>query len=126
MLRVWGVGIAILVGAQAALAVCVYANRMPELLVPLLRCSTPLAALACSLLAPRHKLLSGILIAIPATLLLVLLNAVYQLLSIQSDFPGMAGALSGAEMGLIFNTVYCTLGALAGYALSKGRDTVAA
>jgi hypothetical protein len=119
MLKAWALAVGILIAAQATLAAFLYVQRLPELVASLVRCAPLLAALVATLVAPRYKLLSGILVAIPATFLEVILNLVSQAFGVQVDFPGWRGALVATEVGLIFNTIYSTLGALVGYGLAS-------
>jgi len=118
----WTAAIGILVVAQLVLGVCFYFQRMPEWIGVIIRCAPILAALTCSLLVSRYKLISGVLVFIPATLLEVTINLGVQVFGAKVDLPGWRGALVATEMAMIFNGIFCTLGALLGVWLSNERS----
>ena len=117
MLKAWISAAVILISAQAAVATCFYLQRLPEVLIPILRCSPLLAGLVCALLSPRYKVRSGFLVGIAATLLEVTLNLVSQAFGAQVDLPGWRGAWVAVELAMIFNTLYAMTGSLIGYGL---------
>jgi hypothetical protein len=92
-LQAWAAAIGILVAAQLILGACFYLQRLPEWIGVVIRSTPILAALACSVLAPQYKLISGVLVVVPAAFLGVMLNLAAQMFGARVDLPGWRGAL---------------------------------
>ena len=73
-----------------------------------------LAAFLAAHLAPERKILAGMSMVLPATVLTVALNSLYQALGHRVDFPGLQGAAIATVFSLVWNTVLCGLGTGAG------------
>jgi len=117
--KAWTVGLAILVAANGVWFFSLQASAFSELLVWLLWLSPVLAALATSYLSPRKKMLLGISMAIPAAVLAVVLNIVYESLGNAVDFSGSRGALTLFAITLAYSGVGSTIGSFVGYILAK-------
>lgn len=77
--------------------------------------ASPFAAAALvAYLAPRHQLLLGLSMTIPAVLLPLAFHGLYQLRGNQADFPGLDGAVNLAVMITPFTLLLCAGGSLAG------------
>jgi hypothetical protein len=109
-------GLAILVAANALWFVALEL----ELYWPLIIWSAPFVAAALvSYVAPKRKLLLGASMTIPAVLLPLAFNGLYQLCAKPVDFAGLDGAMSLATMITPFTLLLCAGGALIGWMVSS-------
>jgi hypothetical protein len=79
------------------------------------------AAFLAAHLAPERRMVAGMSMVLPATLLTVAMNSLYQSLGHHVDFPGLQGAVIATILSLIWNTILCVLGTVAGYLLARQR-----
>jgi hypothetical protein len=119
MLQAWSLGAAILLVAHGVWFVALQATTFSQTLVLLLWVSPVVAAFVSAYLAPRKKILLGTSMAIPATVLVDVLNSVYQSLGHAVDFPGLRGGLILVTLMLGWNAVLSALGGIAGYFLAN-------
>jgi hypothetical protein len=63
----------------------------------------------------------AISLAIPAAVLILVVNFIYQIFGEGVDFPGLRGGLILFTVTLIYNSVLCVLGGSAGYYLSRRK-----
>jgi hypothetical protein len=70
-----------------------------------------LCAFAATTYARSHRLLAGLLVAIPASVLAVIVNAVRQFLGYSCDLCGASGALAAFILSLLLSFAYAAIGA---------------
>lgn len=119
MLRAWSAGAGIIILVYTAWFIALQAAQYSEALVVLLWLSPLAAALVTSYLAPRKKILLGISMVLPATILAVALNSVYQWLGNAVDFPGVQGGLILFTTTFVYGGILCGLGSIGGVVLAK-------
>jgi hypothetical protein len=78
-----------------------------------------LAAFITAIIAPWKKVHFALLMALPASLIAVVINIIYQALGRVIDFPGLKGGLIFFIINFLYNVVLCLLGGVLGYLLSK-------
>lgn len=123
--RAWSVGAGIITLVYAAWFIALQASQYSEALVFLLWLSPLVAALVSAYFAPRRKVLLGMSMVLPTTILAVALNAIYQWLGNAVDFPGIRGGLILFTTTLVYSGILCGLGSMAGLVLAKKfRDEV--
>lgn len=94
-------------------------SQYSEALVFLLWLSPFIAALVSAYLAPRKKILLGMSMVLPTTILAVTLNFVIQWLGNAVDFPGARGGLIVFTTTLVYSGFLCGLGSMGGLVLAK-------
>jgi len=117
--RIWAGGMAIIVAAQLAWFLSLGTQTFSQTLFALLWASSGIAAFFVSFLSPRGKVAMGLSLAVPAAMLIALLNYGYQLIGHASDFPGLRGAMLLFAIALAWNGAICGIGTAAGYLLSR-------
>ena len=117
--RAWFTGAGILVLVYAAWFIALQASQYSEALVVLLWLSPLVAALVTAYLAPRRKVMMGMSMVLPTTVLAVTLNFVYQWLGNAVDFPGARGGLILFSSTLVYSAILCGLGSIGGLVLAK-------
>ena len=123
--KAWSVGTGILVLVYVAWFIALQSSQYSEVLVLLLWTSPLIAALVSAYLAPRKKILLGMSMVVPTTVLSVTLNFVYQWLGNTVDLPGVRGALILFTTTLVYSGILCWLGSMGGVMLaSKSRNGV--
>ncbi len=123
--RAWSVGAGIITLVYAAWFISLQASQYSEALAFLLWLSPLVAALVSAYFAPRRKVLLGMSMVLPTTILAVALNAIYQWLGNAVDFPGIRGGLILFTTTLVYSGILCGLGSMAGLVLAKKfRDEV--
>ena len=70
-----------------------------------------LASFGVTTLAHSHRFLAGLLVAVPASVLVVIVHAVRQLLGYPVDFAGVSGAKYVVILGLVGSFVLAAIGA---------------
>ena len=118
MIRAWTVGVSVLIAAVLIWAVLLKLEIYSQSMAIILWLSPGAAAFAAAYLGPSRKLLLGASMGIPAALLGVAFNAVWQLPGNAVDFPGVGGGLLLFMLILVGATVVASLGALVGYFLT--------
>jgi hypothetical protein len=88
-------------------------------MIVLLWLSSIAAAFISAYLAPQKKVMLGVSMAIPTTVLAVLLNSVYQLSGKAVDLAGFQGSVILAAVVLVESAILCSLGAFLGNYLSN-------
>jgi hypothetical protein len=83
--------------------------------------SPVLAGYATSYLAPSHKFVLGVSLALPSALLVVALNSALQVYGGPVDFPGFGGGLILFVLALVGSTALASLGSVVGYVHTRGR-----
>lgn len=128
MRKAFGVGIAILVLANALWLLesqsrFWFPTSQISLLATLtgigLWLSPVIAAFLTAVLAPRHKLLIGTTMAIPAAFFMGLSNLAFEALGHTADFPGIRGAALVMGVSLPVGFLLCLVGGIVGYAITK-------
>jgi len=119
MLRAWFVGTGIIALVYAAWFIALQASQYSEPLVFLLWLSPFVAALVSAYFAPRRKVLLGMSMVLPTTILAVVLNFVYQWLGNAVDFPGIRGGLILFATTFVYSGMLCGLGSFMGLGLAK-------
>ena len=118
-LKAWIAGAGIVVILYVTWFVVLQASQYSEVLVFLLWLSPLAAAFVSAYLAPRKKILLGMLMVLPTTISAVTLNFVYQWLGNAVDFPGLRGALILFTTTLVYSGILCVLGSAGGIVLAK-------
>jgi len=119
MSKAWLVGAGIVIFVYATWFVALQASQYSEVLVFLLWASPLIAAIVTSYLAPHKKILLGMSMVLPTTIMAVALNSVYQWLGNAVDFPGVRGGLTLSITTLVYSSVLCWLGSMGGMVLAK-------
>ena len=104
---------------HAAWFIALQASQYSEPLVFLLWLAPLVAAFVSAYLAPRKKILLGMSMILPTTILAVTLNFVYQWLGNSVDFPGARGGLILFTTTLVYSGILCVLGTMAGVVFAK-------
>ena len=79
----------------------------------------PIAAFVASWVAPRRKVLTGLLVAASAAVLTGASNYIFEALGNRVDFPGIEGALLVMGMALPLTVLLCAVSAIAGHFASR-------
>ena len=119
MVKAWVVGICVLIAALLVWAVLLNLEIFSLAMAIILWLSPGAAAFAAAYLAPSRKFLLGASMGIPAALLGIALNALWQLQGVAVDFSGVGGAGILFMLTLAYATVVASLGALAGNFLTR-------
>ncbi len=116
MLRAFGIGVAMLVAGQAVGIglVCTRTALGSAASAWVIWAATIAAAFVSARTAPRWKLALGLLLAFPASILVVLLNVGSGWLGFGTDFPGVQGNLLAFKLSLWWNAVLSAVGAAEG------------
>ena len=114
MAEAWAMGLTVLVGAIVLWATCLEARNYSQLALGVLLASPLIASALAAYVAPHRKALIGVLMAVPFVLMLVLFNAMYQLIGRPVDFSGVAGAITLAVASLAWALPMSALGAAIG------------
>jgi len=121
MLRAWTFGFGVLLVAHGAWFVALQAGELPSAMIALLWLSSIIAAFITAYLAPQKKVGLGVSMAIPTTVLAVLLNSVYQLSGKAVDLTGFQGGVILSVVVLVESAILCSIGAFFGSYLSNRR-----
>jgi hypothetical protein len=121
MLRAWTYGLGVLLVAHGAWFVALQIGEPPSAIIVLLWLSTIVAAFISAYLAPQKKVGLGISMAIPTTILAILLNSLYQLSGKAVDLTGFQGGVILAVVVLVESAILCSLGAFFGSYLSNRK-----
>ena len=121
MLRAWTYGLGVLLVVHGTWFVALQIGELPGAMVALLWLSSIVAAFISAYLAPQKKVGLGISMAIPTTVLAVLLNSVYQLSGKAVDLAGFQGGVILAVVVLVESAILCSLGAFFGSYLSNRK-----
>lgn len=121
MLRAWTLGILVLIVAQGLWFGSVLADVYADLLVLLLWISPFVAALVTAYLSPQRKMAMGVSMALVAAVLVVALNAAFQVVGTAVDFPGAKGGLTLFAITLLYSAVGAVLGSVTGQWLTRKR-----
>jgi len=121
MIRAWALGIVILLVSDGVWLFALQSAVFSGELLILMQSSPFIAASTSAYLAPRKKIYLAISLAIPAALLILVMNFIYQIYGKGVDFPGLRGGLILFTITLIYSGVLCVLGGSAGYFLSKRK-----
>jgi hypothetical protein len=121
MARAILVAMAVLLLGDAAYFVSIVFAKGPGAIAYTIWLVPALAALVASWIAPTHKFRTGLLVALPAAVLLGASNYVFELMGNAVDFPGAKGAVLVAGMSLPVLAVLSAGGALVGDYASKRR-----
>lgn len=119
MAKAWTVGLSVLIAAVAIWAVLLELEIFSQSMAVILWLSPGVAAFAAAHLAPSRKFLLGASMGIPAAILVVAFNAVWQLRGHAVDFPVVGGAAIIFMLTLAYATVVASVGASVGYFLSR-------
>lgn len=119
MLKAWFAGVGIVVVGYVAWFIVLQTSQYSAVLVFLLWLSPLVAALVSAYLTPRKKVLLGISMVLPTTVLAVALNLIYQWLGNAVDFPGLRGGLILFTTTLVYSSILCGIGSAGGVALAK-------
>ena len=122
MVRAWVIGVALLLAADGVWFMAVQSTKFAgalAFLVWLLWLSPLVAAFVSALIAPRKKVLVGMSLAVPAVILIGLLNVVHQLLGNEVDFPGLQGGLTLLKVEMAVNVILCSIGGVTGYFVTR-------
>jgi hypothetical protein len=84
--------------------------------------SLVVAGFTSAWLAPRGKLLTGTLLAVPASMFLGVSNFLLEASGTPVDFHGANGAMILVGVSLPFDAALCGLGSLFGYLLRRGSE----
>jgi hypothetical protein len=122
MIRALIAGLAVLLAADGAWLIAIQTSNVSEFLILLWWLSPPFAAFVSAYLAPHRKILLGTSLAIPAAILVGLLNTAYQMFGHAVDFPGPRGALILVTTSLVFNVMLCAVGGVVGYVVSTRQQ----
>ncbi len=124
MLRAIGLGIGILATGQAAgiALLCTKSAIGVTVSAWVAWAATVAAAFVTARAAPRWKLVLGLFMAVPASVLGVALNMASEWLGVGTDFPGIQGNLIVFRLSLWWNALLSALGAGEGsYPAAKQR-----
>jgi len=121
MIKAWGLGIVILLVSDVVWLIALQPAVFSGVFIILMQVSPFIASSTSAYLAPRNKICLATSLAIPAALLILVLNFMYQIFGRGVDFPGLRGGLILFIITLLYCGVLCVLGGIAGYFLSKGR-----
>jgi len=117
--RAFLVALAILLIGDAAYLLTLKLPDAPSAVAMAIWVVPVIAAFVTSWLAPRRKFLTGVVVAIPAALMVGVSNYIFEAFGNLVDFPGLKGAALVAGMSLPFLCLLCGVGALAGHLTSK-------
>ena len=121
MFKAWSIGIVILVVAYVAWFASLQIDKYAELLILFLWLSPFIAAFVSSYLGPSKKILLGASMAVPASILTVVFNSIYQLMGNSVDYPGIKGGLILFTTTLIYAGIISGVGGAAAYFLSRKK-----
>ena len=121
-MRAWLIGTGVLAAAFVGWMLLLKAEVFSTSMAFVLWLSPGIAGFVTSLLAPTHKFLLGASMAIPAALMAVALNSVFQLSGGAVDLPGIEGSLVLFTLVLLGSAVVSGLGAAIGRFLAHGRQ----
>ena len=119
MIRAWVIGFMILLAVDMMVVIATLIEVYPRALLRLLQVSPFVAAFASAYLAPRKKIILGTSMAIPGTILIVVMTFAYQLFGKDVDFPGLRGGLILFTISIAYGGILCALGGGAGYFLTR-------
>ncbi len=115
----WALGTLIVLAVYGAWFASLQAKVFSEILMLLLWGGPIVGAFTVAYLSPRHKILLGVSMALPASILAGALNLAYESLGNAVDFPGQRGGMILVAVSLAYNVVLCLLGSAFGYFLSR-------
>jgi hypothetical protein len=119
MFKAWSAGAGIIILMYTAWSIALQASQYSKVLVILLWASPLAAAIVTSYLAPYKKILLGVSMVLPTTIMTVTLNYVYQWLGNAVDFPGVRGGLILFTTTLVYSGIICLLGSMGGMVLAR-------
>jgi hypothetical protein len=119
MARALVCGLAILVAVNLLWFIALQFERYWTVLAFVIWASPFASSALASYLAPRHKLVLGLSMTIPAVLSPLAFHGLYQLRAAKVDFPGLDGAMSLAAIITPFALLLCAGGALAGMIVAR-------
>jgi len=119
MARAFLAALAILLIGDAAYLLTLKLPEAPTAVAIAIWVVPVIAAFTTSWLSPKHKFLTGLVVAVPAALLIGISNYVFEAFGNPVDFAGLKGAALVAGMSLPFLGLLCGVGALAGHLTSK-------
>ena len=121
MLRAFLAAVAILVVGDAGFLGILKLQDISGVFAYLIWAIPVIAAFAASMITPRRKFVVGLLVAVPAAILQGVANFAFEAMGNAVDFPGMKGSLLVIGMSFPWVAVLCTVGALGGTVLTKGK-----
>jgi hypothetical protein len=122
MFGAWSAGVGVLVAAYATWFTFLQVSEFSESMMLVLWLSPLIAAFVSSYIGPSKKVLLGSSMAVPAAILAVVLNLVYQFLDRAVDLPGLQGGLIIFFITLIYAGILSVIGGFMGYFLSRKSD----
>ena len=117
--RIWFLGAGIIALVYALWFIALQVELYSEALVFLLWLSPLVAAFVTAYFAPGRKVLMGMSMVLPTTILAVVLNFVYQWLGIAVDFSGLQGGVILFTTTLVYSGILCGIGSTVGLVLAK-------
>ena len=117
MTRAFLTGLAILVIGDTAYFATLKLPEAPSEVAMVIWVVPVIAAFVTSWLAPKQKFYAGLVVAVPAALMIGVTNYIFEAMGNASDFPGFKGSVLAAGMSLPFLGLLCGVGALAGHFL---------
>jgi hypothetical protein len=121
MTRAFLAGLAILVIGDTAYFAALTLPEAPSEVAMVIWVVPVVAAFVTSWLAPKRKFYAGLVVVVPAALMIGASNFVFGAMGNGSDFPGLKGSVLVAGMSLPFLGLLCAVGALAGHFLFNRR-----
>ena len=119
MVKSYLAGLSVLLAVLFVWAVLLQLKIFSQSMAIILWLSPGVAAFAAAYLAPSSKFLLGASMGLPAAVLAVAFNSISQLAGIAVDFPGAEGGLVLFVIILVGATVIASVGALAGFLLTR-------
>ncbi|WP_242395253.1 hypothetical protein [Anaeromyxobacter oryzisoli] len=113
------VGVLVVVLAAGIVLVPLAGGVPPDWLLGFVSVSPLVASLVASFIAPKRKVLLGTVMVVPATLAVLAVNTLYQVLGRPVDFVGPSGARILAGITVAWNLPACFVMALVGAGLAK-------
>ena len=121
MTRAFLAGLAILVIGDAAYFASLKLPKAPSEVAMVIWVVPVVAAFVTSWLAPKRKFYAGLVVAVPAALMIGVSNFIFGAMGNASDFPGFKGSVLVAGISLPFLGLLCGVGALTGHFLFNRR-----
>ena len=121
MSKAWFSGLAVLLIAYGTWLLALQVQAFSRELVVVLWASPCAAGFLTAYLSPRMKVLLGASLAIPTAIMATLLNLLYESLGNVVDFGGARGSATLLLITLVYSTVLCVVGGVAGLLLTKSR-----
>jgi hypothetical protein len=119
MMRAWIYGFFVLFFIFGAWFLTLQLDIFSKELLVLVHISPFLAGLLSSYQAPRKSIFLGSSLAIPALILILLVNCIYQWIGKSVDFPNLKGSLQPFMIIFVYEAILCFLGSIVGYEMAK-------